>query len=143
VTQGSDIVCTFTNTRDQGKIELRKVWVGTGGQTTLKIGTSAGGNQTSGDVLTGPNGTGPLTTGQLPVNTGTYFVSETGGLTDYDSSLACFNDNGAGGGTAGNSIQDGSEPVVTSTGGNVAVTQGSDIVCTFTNTRDQGKIELR
>ena len=31
------------------------------------------------------------------MNTGTYFVSETGGLTGLHDTLACFNDNGAGG----------------------------------------------
>ena len=56
------MVCTFTNTRNQGSIELKKIWSGTGGQTTLNIGTSAGGIQTDSQE-TGANGAGPLTTG--------------------------------------------------------------------------------
>ena len=36
------VVCTFTNTRNQGSIELRKHWVGTAGTVTIKIGTAAG-----------------------------------------------------------------------------------------------------
>ena len=44
--KGDDVLCTFTNTRQQGSIELKKTWVGTAGQTTLQIGTSAGGTQT-------------------------------------------------------------------------------------------------
>src|SRR4029079_5739981 len=76
------IVCTFTNTRQQGSIELKKSWSGTAGQTILNIGTSAGGAQTA-TQLTGANGSAPLTTGAKTVDTGTYFVSETGGLTNY------------------------------------------------------------
>ena len=59
------------------------------------------------------------------------------------SELACFNDNGAGtGGVADDGIKNGDEPVVSSTNGSVSVATGDDIVCTFTNTRDEGSIEL-
>ena len=111
VAKGDDVVCTFTNTRQRGSIELKKTWVGTAGQTTLQIGTSAGGAQTD-SQQTGADGGAPLSTGANPVDTGTYYVSESGGLTNYDSSLACFNDNGAGGGTADNGIKDGGEASV-------------------------------
>ena len=127
VTSGHTVVCTFTNSRDQGSIELRKSWSGTPGQTTLNIGTTAGGSDVK-SQQTGAAGAAPLTTGAQAVNTGTYFVSETGGLTDYTSSLACT-DNGA-------SITPGAN-------NSVSVTTGHAVVCTFTNTRNQGTIELK
>ena len=112
VDSNDDIVCTITNTRLPGSIELKKVWSGTPGQTTLNIGTSAGGSQDD-TQPTGADGAAPLTTGANSVPNGTYYVSETGGLSNYSSSLACFNDNGAGGGSANNGIKDGSEPAIT------------------------------
>jgi prealbumin domain-containing protein len=144
VGKGDQITCTITNSRHQGAIELVKVWSGTPGQTTLDIGTTKGDDDVD-TQLTGANGADPLTTDENTVNTGTYYVSETGGLTGYTSSLACFNDNGAGeDGEAGNGIQNGDEPNVTpDSDGGVEVTTGDDIVCTFANTRDRGQIELR
>src|SRR4029078_13526323 len=82
VTTADDVVCTFTNTRDRGAIELQKVWSGTPGQTTLKIGTTAGRGQTA-SVLTRAGGIAPQTTGEKAVNTGTFYLSEYGGLTNY------------------------------------------------------------
>ncbi|MGE5750009.1 MAG: hypothetical protein ACM31F_08605 [Gemmatimonas sp.] len=127
IESGETTVCTFTNTRNQGSIELKKVWSGTGGQTTLKIGTSSGGSETA-SQLTGAAGATPLTTGAQSVNTGTYYVSESGGLDDYSSQLACTNKGSAISVGAGNSI---------------SVTTGDVVVCTFTNTRNQGSIELK
>src|SRR2546423_110604 len=94
--------------------------------------------------LTGGNGAAPLTTGPKTVDTGTFFVSESGGLSNYDSTLACFNDNGAGGGTANNGIKDGTEPAL-APGANQSVSVGAadHVICTFTNTRQQGTIELK
>ncbi len=127
---------TLCNTADTATIELKKAWTGTAGQTTLNIGTSNAGSQV-GTQLTGAAGAAPLTTGQNTVVTGTYYVSETGGLTNYSSALACYNDvnnNGANNG----------EPTVTVGANNsVAVTTGQHVICTFTNTRNQGKIELQ
>jgi hypothetical protein len=127
VANAQDIVCTFTNTRDQGSIELRKVWAGGTGQTTLQIGTSAGGTQVD-SQLTGAAGAAPLTTGANLVNTGTYFLSETGGLTGFTSTLACFND------LDNDGVMDAGESAVTVTNSSVPVMTGQDIVCTFTNT---------
>jgi hypothetical protein len=39
VGDGDVVVCTYTNTRHQGSVELKKEWVGTPGTTTLQIGT--------------------------------------------------------------------------------------------------------
>lgn len=127
VATGDVVVCTFTNTRDQGSIELKKVWSGTAGQTTLNIGTSADGTQVA-SQLTGAAGATPLTTGAQTVNTGTYYVSETGGLTNYSSQLACTNKG---------------DPISVGGSNSVSVAKGDVIVCTFTNTRNQGSIELK
>src|SRR5205823_5238198 len=94
-----------------GTIELKKQWSGTGGQTTLNIGTSTGGSQTA-SQQTGAAGAAPLTTGAKTVNTGTFFVSEAGGLTDYSSTLACTDNN---------------NPVTPGTNNSVPVTTGHTV----------------
>jgi outer membrane biosynthesis protein TonB len=131
--EDQNVTCTFVNTRDTGSIELRKDWIGTPSSVDLKIGTSAGGNEV--DQALGLTADG--STGANTVDTGTYFVSEVlTNPTDYATSLACFNDNGAGGGTANDGIQNGTEPAVSvGASDSVAVTQGADVVCTYTNTR--------
>ncbi len=123
VTTDHTVVCTFTNTRNTGTIELKKIWVGTPGQTTLNIGTSANSFDIA-NQATGINGAAPLTTGTKTVPTGTYYVSETGGLANYSASLACT-DNGT---------------PVTPTNNSVTVSAGHAVICTFTNTRDTGNL---
>ena len=120
------MVCDFFNTRDTGTIELKKAWSGTAGQTTLNIGTTVDGTDVA-SQLTGAAGADPLTTGTQGVDTGTYYVSETGGLAGYASGLACTRDGQA-----------------FTPGANGAVAVGADevIVCTFTNTRDTGTITV-
>lgn len=124
---GDNKTCTITNTRNTGTIELKKVWSGTPGQTTLNIGTTASGSNVA-STQTGADGGAPLTTGQQTVNTGTYYVSETGGLTDYTPALNC--------------TDDGTPIAVLGSFDSVDVTTGHAIVCTFTNTRNQGTIEV-
>src|SRR4029079_8225507 len=87
------VICTYTNTRKQGSIELKKVWNGVKGNVTLKIGTAAGGTQVDSQSLVGADGT----TGTNAVDTGTYFVAESfdspTNASDYTTTLACT-DNG-------------------------------------------------
>ncbi len=84
-----------------------------------------------------------MTTGQTPVDTGDFYLSESGGFANYSGSLTCFNDNGAGGGTANNGIKDGGEATVIAGPHNgVSVGTSDDVVCTITNTRNRGTIEL-
>jgi hypothetical protein len=113
--------CTFTNTK-KGFIELKKVWKGDNGQTTLRIGTYQNGTQVD-QQLTGNNGGAPLTTDANFVSTAVtkYFVSETGGLTKFSPAVACTNK--------------GSAITVNATTGEVAVNPNDEVVCTFTNTR--------
>lgn len=124
VIKDQTVTCTVTNTRSTGTVELKKIWSGVPGQTTLNIGTSIGGHEVD-KQLTGAAGAAPLTTGPNTVNAGTYYVSETGGLTNYDSSLACT-DNG--------------EAVTPGAHNSLTVAAGRAFVCTFTNTRKTGKI---
>lgn len=126
VNNGDSKSCGVTNTRNTGTIELKKIWSGTAGQTTLNIGTSAGGTQVT-SVQTGANGAAPLTTGVQTVNTGAYYVSETGGLTNYTPSLDCTDNGQAFTPGASNSF---------------TVVKDHAYVCTFTNTRDQGTLTI-
>src|SRR5439155_833856 len=93
-------------------------------------GTSAGGQQTDKQIVSGTD----VTTGANTVDTGTFFVSETvTNASDFDSTLACVNN------------ADAQNPVAVSTGANdsVAVGKGDVIVCTYTNTRKQGSIRSK
>lgn len=123
---GGHYTCTYTNTRDTGTIELKKVWSGTAGQTTLNIGTTAAASDID-TQLTGATGADPLTTGVNTVGTGTYYVSETGGLSDYSSTLACA---------------DNDSPITPGTDNAVTVAKGHAVVCTFTNTKNVTTITL-
>jgi Prealbumin-like fold domain len=82
-----DVVCTFTNTRDTGKITVEKVVQGDNGVFDLSI---------NGDTqYTAYNQADGGTTGDVLVVTGTYTVSETGGtetnISDYFSHYECHN----------------------------------------------------
>ena len=124
------VVCKWTNTRRSGSIELQKQWAGpgTGGQTTLRIGTSIGGTEVD-SQQTGSAGQGPLTTGANTVPSGvTYYLSETGGLGDYSQVLTCLK-NG--------------QNLVPGANGSVVVDTNDTVVCKWTNTRRSGSIELQ
>jgi hypothetical protein len=124
---GNDIVCTITNTRKQGKIQLLKDFVGGDGAVTLKIGTSQGGSETTSAALTADGATDEKT-----VNTGGYFVSESlTNATDYTAALACYNDVDDSDTVTG---ADTTHTVNTSTGA-VSVGHLEDVLCVFTNTK--------
>lgn len=126
-----------------GKIELRKALVPTSdpGRFDLFIKKGAGG--TAGSVDSESNVGDGGTTGENQVLAGTYNVSETAAAgsgtnaSDYTTSLACFDDDD------GDGVKDGGEaPVGANGAGDVSVGIGDDVVCTFTNTRKTGKIEV-
>ena len=119
VTDGSDIVCTITNTRKTGDLTVVKSLSPSDdpGLFNLQIdGTTQAANVGDGG-----------TTGAQTVNTGSHTVGETAGtstaLANYASSIECVD----------------GETVVASGSGtgplSVDVTDGSNIVCTITNTR--------
>lgn len=117
---GSAVTVTTNNslTRDTGTIELKKLWSGAAGQTTLKIGTATGSSDIA-SQLTGAAGVAPLTTGMMTVPTGTYFVSESA-IEGYTTSLACTDDGAT---------------VTPGTSVSLPVAKGHAIVCTYTNTK--------
>ena len=133
VTTGSDIVCTITNTRETGKLEVVK---------DLNPSNDPGKFNLQIDGTTDPDaanvGDGG-TTGEETLNTGTHNVGETAGtstdLADYQKSISCV-DTANGNAAAGSTSGDSAGPL------NVSVTTGSDIVCTITNTRETGKLEV-
>ncbi len=134
VTSGSDIVCVITNTRETGKLEVKK---------SLSPTTDPGLFNLQIDGTTDANATTSATTARRarrPLNTGTHTVGETAGtstdLANYQKSIECKADNGTG-------------AVVASVAGGQRrpaechVTTGSDIVCVITNTRETGKLEVK
>ena len=130
---GDAIVCTITNTRKTGELEVVKNLVPDTdpGLFNLQIdGTTEKADASDGD-----------TTGAVTVDTGTHTVGEAAGtgtsLDDYTSSIECRDEDGQG-------------DVVASANGvgplNVEVGADDDIVCVITNTRDrtpEGTIELK
>jgi hypothetical protein len=133
VTTGDDIVCTITNSRDIGKLEIRKSLSPSGdpGRFNLQIDGTTDPDAT--DV--GDSGS----TGEETLNTGSHTVGETAGtdtdLADYQKSIECNDDNGTGSVVAATTTDDGG-PLT------VPVTSGSDVVCVISNTRETGKVEV-
>ena len=115
VTDGSDITCVFTNTRKTGRLTVEKDLIPAedAGKFDLSIGAE--------EVVT-DGGDGASASRVLPI--GDYDIAEAAGtgtsLDDYDSRVECTNDQEN---VPGTSLDD------------VHVTDGSDITCTFTNTR--------
>ncbi len=160
VDDGDHIVCTFTNTRGTGTIEVKKVWVGTPGSATLKVGTEAG----LGDIDSGVVNGQTVTIGATTVDTGTYYVSEVLSQADaglYTGTVACVKVEGqlddedhpndpdtsdVGDPLEPGDLEDSDAPgevPVPVVGGAVLVDDGDHIVCTFTNTRGTGTIEVK
>ena len=101
-----------------GTIELKKSGLELVGGATLNIDASSEASDID-TQLTGSAGAEPLTTGSNSVPTGTYYVSETGGLDGYSSELVCT---------------DNTTPVTPGTNNSVSVTAGHTVVC-LTNTK--------
>ena len=104
VTYGSDIVCTITNTRETGKLEVVKDLNPSGDRADSTCRSTAAAERRLPDV-----GDGGTTTEQT-LNTGTHNVGETAGigtdLTDYQKSISCVdtaNGNAAVASTTGDS----------------------------------------
>ncbi len=133
VPAGGAVVCTVTNTRQKGTIELKKVWsgglAGATPQATLQIGTGSSGGAASNVASKAVTGLGTDTTGTKDVGIGTYFASETGLSAGWSqSALTCSVDGGT------------SSTYVPANG--ITVANGKAVVCTVTNTRDTGSIQL-
>src|SRR6266545_4193227 len=135
VSGGHQVVCTFTNSRKTGTIKLQKHWVGTAGNASLAIGSSGPG---SANVATGTANGADGAAGPATVDTGTYFVSEQFDSNLYTTSLACFND------ANNNGVNDAGDSTVT-VGANdsVPVGDGQHVICTYTDTRKTGTLEVK
>ena len=145
VAKGENAVCTFTNTRDQGSVQLVKSWgTGTVGETILNIGTGTT-DATDDDVatedLTGDD-KGPGSTTSCPWTPAptTSRRSSAWSQLHYDLRLL---QKGAYRGVAAHLDR---EPLRALRHGRsqrlVRVATGDDVVCTFTDARDRGSIEL-
>ncbi|HVM11201.1 MAG TPA: hypothetical protein VM638_01820, partial [Actinomycetota bacterium] len=127
---GDDVVCTITNTRKTGRIEVVKVLepAGDPGEFDLFIEDSEGSTVGSTTPVGHLGSTGPV---QIP--TGTYTVGERAApgtsLDDYGRGIVCGPREGDGAGALGDS---GDGPVQDEI---VTVADGDDILCTITNTR--------
>ena len=129
VASNDDIVCTITNTRRPGELEVIKDLVPSDdpGLFDLQIdGVTEYTDATDGD-----------TTGKKTVDPDTHTVGEVAGtgtsLADYDSSIECRDQGGLGSVVASSSD---SGPL------DVPVDSNDDIVCTITNSRDAGQLEV-
>ena len=136
VGHNDDIVCVSTNTREQGKIELKKDLNPNDDPGLFDLAIKKG----TTDVATKTDATDGGSTGETPVNTGTYNVSEAAGtstdLADYQKSITCKDENGTGAVVASVGA-DNSSPL------DVPVESGDDIVCVALNVRETGQIQLK
>src|SRR4029077_19506050 len=117
VAKGDAVVCTFTNTRNTGTIEVKK---------TLVPSSDAGTFDLSVDGAVKASGVGNGgTTGAVSVNTGTHAASEAAHagtlIGDYTSTWSCSTNGGAATTGSGTSIS------------GITVAKGDAVVCTFTN----------
>ena len=136
VDAGDDIVCTITNTRETGKIQLFKKLDPNTDPGRFNLFIKQGATVIDSEANAGDGGS----TDEKTVPTGLYDVSETGGtvpvtsLADYQKSIKCID------------TANGDEVVLDQAAddadASVQVDAGDDIVCTITNTRETGKIQL-
>jgi hypothetical protein len=132
---GDDIVCTITNVRETGAIELKKNLEPDSDPGRFNLLIKQNGNTVDSEPNAGDGGS----TGENSVNTGTYQVSETAGtspatnLADYQKSIECKDQNG---GVVASQGPDSAGPL------SVTVGYQDDIVCTITNVRETGTIEV-
>ena len=143
VAKGDDVVCTFTNTRQRGSIELKKTWVGHGGPDDA-VHRHQGRRHPGRHPADRRRRRRAASTGANAVDTGTFFVSETAATPTSAPALSCFNDNGAGaGGVANDGIQNGTERASARTNNSVAVAHGRRRGLHLHQHPQPGRIELR
>ncbi len=128
VAKGSVVICTFTNTRKTGSLEMKKV--------VSPNDPSANWNF----AVTGPTAyscsiAGSGTCGTKNVFTGSYSIAETAGsgtsLGDYGTSWACTVNGTAGPSGSGTTIS------------GLTVNKSDAVVCTFTNSQNQATLIVK
>ena len=131
------MVCTFTNTRDQGSVQLKKIWrSGTVGEThpEHRHRHERRGRQTDNatkDLTVADEGNGQT---DANGNTGTYYFSEIAPGHRLHDELRLHRGRGT-------SPRPRSANPTTSTAS--PSPRARRVVCTFTNTRDQGSVQLK
>ena len=134
VTTGSDIVCTITNTRETGKLEVRKDLEPE--RRTPACSTSRSTARPTPTRRTSATAARPARRRSTPATTpSARRPAPTPTSADYQKSIVCKDDNGTGSMVA-ETTGDDAGPLT------VPVTTGSDIVCVITNTRETGKLEV-
>ncbi|HNI34061.1 MAG TPA: DUF5979 domain-containing protein, partial [Microthrixaceae bacterium] len=124
VPANGDVTCTFTNTRKTGTIEVRKHLSPTSDPGTFDLHID--------DTVKKAAATHNGTTGPVTVTPGNHTIAETAAtgtdMGDYTTSLTC--------------IDTSEDEPVTVTNGTVNVPAGTNVLCTFTNTRKTGNLTL-
>ena len=129
----AEVVCTYTNTRAERKLTLRKVWVNAKSGDAISVSTTGLANNAS--VSSTADGAGNNSTDGLPVSNaagGTVTLPSeqftTGSQANYTTTVACT------GATPSSST-----PVPATT----FTMPDNDVVCTYTNTRRTATLQLR
>ena len=131
VDSGDDIVCTITNTRETGRLEVVKDLIPAADPGTFDL--QIDGSTEKQDAVDGD------TTGEKTLNTGPHTVGELAGsaatdLDDYQKSIRCID--------TANANQEVLNQPADDADASVQVDSGDDIVCTITNTRETGRLEV-
>ena len=121
----TDVVCTFTNTQQAGSITIQKTAVGGSGT----FGFTSADSSLNGISLTANNGT--VASSKISKPAGTYSITETQQSGWQLTGLTC-----SGGGSTFNTNQ-------SSRTATVNLAAGDNVVCTFTNTQQQGSITIQ
>ena len=130
INSNDNVTCTITNTRNTAKLELRKTLSPSNDPGKFDLFAKQSNVTKLSALNVGDGGTSGA--GGTTLNTGSYDLSEaahTGtNLGDYTSTLACKN-------RSDNST-------VTVTSGSVALLNTADVICTWTNTRNNGTLTV-
>ena len=131
VDSGDDIVCTITNTRETGRLEVVKDLIPATDPGTFDL--QIDGSTEKQDAVDGD------TTGEKTLNTGPHTVGELAGsaatdLDDYQKAIRCID--------TANANQEVLNQPADDADASVQVDSGDDIVCTITNTRETGRLEV-
>ena len=129
----AEVVCTYTNTRAERKLTLRKVWVNAKSGDAIAVSTTGLANNAS--VSSTADGTGNNSTDGLPVSNaagGTVTLPAeqftTGSQANYTTTVACT----------------GATPSSSTPGPATTFTMpDNDVTCTYTNTRKSATLQLR
>jgi hypothetical protein len=128
----ADVICTLTNTRNGGKLELVKALSPSNDPGLFNLFIKSGATTVASASNVGDGGT--TGAGGTALAVGTYALSETAGT---GTTIGNYTVTGP---TCKNR---GDNSAVTVTSGSVDLVSNADVICTITNTRNGGKLELK